>query len=49
LLSVGLQLPKWELIYKYLKEENDLRSLSAQQAEELVNSGEAVIVDVRPG
>jgi rhodanese-related sulfurtransferase len=42
------KLPKWELIYKYLKEDNDLRSLSSRQAKELVDSGEAIIVDVRP-
>ena len=43
-----MQVPKWEYVYKYLKQEKNLQSISPQKAKELADTGEAVIEDVRP-
>jgi rhodanese-related sulfurtransferase len=40
--------PRWEAVYRYLKEDNNLESLSPQKAKDLAESNKAVIVDVRP-
>lgn len=42
------QVPRWEYVFRYLKYENNLESLSPQKAKELMDRGDAVMVDVRP-
>ena len=39
----------WPSTCRYLKEDNNLESLSPQKAKELTDNDKAVIVDVRPG
>jgi hypothetical protein len=38
----------WPYACRYLKEDNNLESLTPQKAKELADSNKAVIVDVRP-
>lgn len=42
------RVPKWEYVWRYLKREKNLESISPSKAKELVDSGKYTIVDVRP-
>ena len=37
-----------ELVWRFLRQEHDLRSISPQEAKKLAEKGDFVIVDVRP-
>lgn len=42
------RVPKWEKVWRYLRQQNDLQSVSPQEAKELADGGDYVIIDVRP-
>lgn len=42
------RVPKWEMVWKYLRQQNDLKSVTPQEAKDLAESNEYIIVDVRP-
>lgn len=41
-------MPKWDECFRYLVDQKQLRSIQPDEAQDLVNSGQYVLVDVRP-
>ncbi|GFH23759.1 rhodanese-like protein, partial [Haematococcus lacustris] len=46
--ACAAKLPKWDECFRYLVDEKKLRSVTPEEAEESVESGSWVLVDVRP-
>ena len=46
--QANVAMPSWEQMQRQLVQKHKLQSVSAKEANELVNSGKYVLVDVRP-